>query len=298
MSCQSGQTECAGTCVDTSSNRSHCGSCGTSCGAGEVCSSGSCEVSCQSGQTNCSGSCVDTSSNPDHCGACGNTCSQSQACLGGACEALADLEVLIFHDVNKFSGGSHPAELAADDRNWPHTTVFEDGSSFETEYNSQSWDLVVIDASTYSLPSEVETIAENRANNQARLIFTYYDLDANSALQTALEVNADSYSNPETLVPTSGASVNFFTYEQTFPDPLNNTDDFVDNGDYLTTTSGGEVVITGNNASRGVAALTNNQSSLVLGFLPPDFANVDGDSDGMTDLTEMYVNMYVWFLNN
>src|SRR5690606_27522739 len=31
-----------GTCIDTTSNASHCGTCGHACGAGEICTSGSC----------------------------------------------------------------------------------------------------------------------------------------------------------------------------------------------------------------------------------------------------------------
>jgi hypothetical protein len=86
LSCQSGMTDCGGSCVDLQSNRAHCGSCGDACAAGEVCSGGACELSCQSGMTDCGGNCVDLDSDRAHCGGCGNACAAGEVCSGGACE--------------------------------------------------------------------------------------------------------------------------------------------------------------------------------------------------------------------
>jgi len=47
--CQAGQVPCTGVCVDTLTDASNCGGCGTACGLGEQCISGSCE--CPAGQT-------------------------------------------------------------------------------------------------------------------------------------------------------------------------------------------------------------------------------------------------------
>jgi hypothetical protein len=44
-SCPSGQTNCNGNCVDTSSDSQNCGSCGNACAQGESCVSGSCSPS-------------------------------------------------------------------------------------------------------------------------------------------------------------------------------------------------------------------------------------------------------------
>lgn len=41
-SCSPGQTDCEGGCVDVTRHPSHCGECGRPCGAGSVCSEGSC----------------------------------------------------------------------------------------------------------------------------------------------------------------------------------------------------------------------------------------------------------------
>ncbi|MDO9326787.1 MAG: Stigma-specific protein, Stig1 [Methanoregula sp.] len=41
-SCQSGQTRCDGSCIDTQSNSQHCGACGNVCNTSEPCSVGKC----------------------------------------------------------------------------------------------------------------------------------------------------------------------------------------------------------------------------------------------------------------
>ena len=48
-------TNCSGVCTNLQNDISNCGTCGTKCKAGEVCTSEKCELSCQSGLTDCSG---------------------------------------------------------------------------------------------------------------------------------------------------------------------------------------------------------------------------------------------------
>jgi len=84
-SCSAGQTACDGTCVDTSTSPSNCGSCGNICSTGQVCDLGSCSDSCSGGKTNCDGACVDTTSDPTHCGDCATVCGSNDACSGGSC---------------------------------------------------------------------------------------------------------------------------------------------------------------------------------------------------------------------
>ncbi len=294
LDCPSGQTACSGNCIDTSTNRDHCGGCGNACGATETCTGGNCQSTCASHETSCSSECVDTSSHRSHCGSCGNACSGHDVCTGGSCEE-ASLSVLIYHDGPDFEGGNHPAELAATTLGWSPTVVYEQGPTFQTFYNSQSWDIVVIDASVATFPPEVGTVAENRAGSNAPLIFNFYGLDGNSSLKSALGVGTTTYGNPQPVSPATGASVDFFNYEESIPSPLSSTGaGLIDNGDFLTLSAGGEIVMVEPQDTKGLAAVTNNQSSLVLGFLPLDFANLDADGDSMTDMTELYLNILLW----
>ena len=52
----SGQQNCDGTCIDTSSNINNCGSCGNACGSGQSCSNGTCMGSATGGTTGSGGS--------------------------------------------------------------------------------------------------------------------------------------------------------------------------------------------------------------------------------------------------
>ncbi|MEZ4248657.1 MAG: hypothetical protein R3B99_10495 [Polyangiales bacterium] len=61
----------------------HCGACGVSCGAGNICLDGECVCS-GAGDERCDGACVDVSSSPFHCGGCGNLC-EGRECIDGAC---------------------------------------------------------------------------------------------------------------------------------------------------------------------------------------------------------------------
>jgi len=80
-----GETRCGDACVDLQTDPANCGTCGTACGDGEVCSGGECGPEpCRSGETRCADVCVDTTADPSNCGACGNVCGTG-ACVDGAC---------------------------------------------------------------------------------------------------------------------------------------------------------------------------------------------------------------------
>jgi hypothetical protein len=79
---------CSGECVDTATNRSHCGACGKQCLGGQSCVNGQCTFSsivCPIGQTNCSGVCVNLQTDKNNCGACGTRCGLGRVCRAGKC---------------------------------------------------------------------------------------------------------------------------------------------------------------------------------------------------------------------
>jgi len=85
--CVQSQKACGDECVDTQVNWRHCGGCGKSCKANQVCSSGSCLPKCPPLTPNqCFGGCFDLKMSPRHCGKCGNICIQGQACVDGKCQ--------------------------------------------------------------------------------------------------------------------------------------------------------------------------------------------------------------------
>jgi len=96
-------TDCAGACVNTSTDPKNCGSCGIDCG-GNICKAGVCDpCNCPDALICCGGSCVDPQSDNNNCGACGNvcdtksglTCENGLCCIGGWANcsgACVDLE--------------------------------------------------------------------------------------------------------------------------------------------------------------------------------------------------------------
>lgn len=86
--CLSG-ANCDGVCVQLATDGAHCGACGVSCTAGQVCSGGQCAVSCAAPLAACGAGvtmhCADLRSDPTSCGSCGHACADGQLCAGGSC---------------------------------------------------------------------------------------------------------------------------------------------------------------------------------------------------------------------
>ncbi|MBN9167384.1 MAG: hypothetical protein J0I07_41030, partial [Myxococcales bacterium] len=83
-SCSAGLVDCAGSCVDTATDRRHCSACGATCSGSDVCIGGKC--SCPVGKERCGPSCVHLASDPLNCGACGVRCDgTTPVCNAGVC---------------------------------------------------------------------------------------------------------------------------------------------------------------------------------------------------------------------
>jgi len=75
---------CSGACFNLAKDANHCGACGKSCSASEICAAGQC-VGCPADRTQCKEQCADLTSDPFNCGGCGKACAGSQTCVAGAC---------------------------------------------------------------------------------------------------------------------------------------------------------------------------------------------------------------------
>ncbi|NOY93578.1 MAG: hypothetical protein GXP55_20530 [Deltaproteobacteria bacterium] len=96
--CDIGELCCSLSCVRPDNDPAHCGGCDVVCGAGEVCSAGSCAPACDPGLSLCAGRCVDLTSDPSHCGRCGGFCT-SGICVDSSCEsATGGHLVVVGHD--------------------------------------------------------------------------------------------------------------------------------------------------------------------------------------------------------
>ncbi|MBK8692904.1 MAG: hypothetical protein IPN17_11565 [Deltaproteobacteria bacterium] len=83
--CTAGQSFCGTGCVDTNTDNTNCGTCGTVCAAGQSCQVGLCRRSCSAGQSLCGDVCSTLDSDPANCGSCGAACPAGQMCSAGRC---------------------------------------------------------------------------------------------------------------------------------------------------------------------------------------------------------------------
>lgn len=115
-------TRCAGECVDTASDRRHCGGCGYSCRAGFACVDGQCSDACASGFLSCNGECVDPQTDARFCGAsldcagsnAGRACSRVEQCVNGLCAYFESphSEVTPYASASEFQPISVPRPVA------------------------------------------------------------------------------------------------------------------------------------------------------------------------------------------
>ncbi len=90
IDCPSGMTDCGGTCVDLSTDRDHCGACGTACAIHEICSAGACYRRCDPGEGFCDGACRHIIDDPAYCGDCTTSCASTEVCSLGVCRSDCD----------------------------------------------------------------------------------------------------------------------------------------------------------------------------------------------------------------
>ena len=180
-----------------------------------------------------------------------------------------------------------------------HTVVTSTSADFNTKSDAGGFNLVIIDSASNNFPTGMDTRLSTWVGAGNRLIFAYWDLDASTTLQTALGVSTSSFNTVRPIHAATTAPVNFFTTPRTLPSPLTGTDSYLDDGDVLTLTSGGFIAATFDApGGAGAIAVTRANRVIVNGFLPPEFADRDGDSDGIKDMRELYENEIVWVLTH
>lgn len=83
--CSSGLTDCNGACVDTNTDGSNCGSCGSQCGYLEACVAGTCQPSCTPASEMCNGRDDDCDGMVDDGAFCPSNPNEQGACVQGTC---------------------------------------------------------------------------------------------------------------------------------------------------------------------------------------------------------------------
>ncbi|MBW2421610.1 MAG: trypsin-like peptidase domain-containing protein [Deltaproteobacteria bacterium] len=157
-------------------------------------------------------------------------------------------------------------------------------SNFVSLMQSQSWDLVVMDFPSDKPSGNWQTEVIDHINAGGRFVISYWDLDADPALQSALEVGT-------TADQTSGTATTFaWTGDDIWSVPNNLTGGFMgdghdhygDKGDLLSTvgasTAQGGFVAAPTTTDASVV-LGSNERTVTIGYLIEDLNNDDSGND-------------------
>lgn len=113
--CREGTTLCGNSCIDTQTDRGHCGGCGVVCSAltnaTVACVGGACTFVCTTGFADCNGVRVDgcersVANDRSNCGACGRACGAGMACAGMTCQCQNSSDLVC--DGQCIRGGGSP----------------------------------------------------------------------------------------------------------------------------------------------------------------------------------------------
>ncbi|MBN1337448.1 MAG: putative metal-binding motif-containing protein [Deltaproteobacteria bacterium] len=212
-----------------------------------------------------------------------------------SCLLCSDLSVLTYCDGYSSSSDGY-GNQAADDLS--ATAVATDtGSAFASYYDDATWDIIIIDVSANDIPSEVSSRITTQIDSGGIVLFSYWDLDGDTSLQSTLDVTVvRSFSTPLPLYPNSGATL--WDLYESLPESIASTsDDWLDNGDVVESAGSTESETlayfdaTGSEAS---VVATYAGQVLVNGFLPLDFDGADDDDDGLYDMRELFANEIIW----
>ncbi len=107
VACPAGTVRCGMNCVDLSTDRLNCGTCGNYCYDNEL----------SGGTTCCSGSCTNLQADENNCGTCGNACGENQRCIGGMCTLIPSGSVEISCRLGQTACGMTCTDLDSDESN-------------------------------------------------------------------------------------------------------------------------------------------------------------------------------------
>ena len=170
--------------------------------------------------------------------------------------------------------------------------VIDDGTSFGARFDAGGFDLLVVDSASDNLEVDATSRIVSWIGGGNPIIFAHWDLDAESTLRAALEVATVSFTTIREVHRPTTPAIDLFNYSEIVPTPLVGMDTVSDDGDALTPTGTGSVVLGRFDRPDGDIAilLTRGGTAIVNGFMPYDFLSQDADRDGVIDMVELYVN--------
>ena len=172
-----------------------------------------------------------------------------------------------------------------------YTTIRGDFATVLTKLAEGGFDLIVVDAPNAPLPAGLDAKLIDWMKGGGRLILSHWQLDLQPALTAELGVTATKY-NVVRPIYKNASGVDLFSTPASVPSPINGTGTtFGVHG--FTFAVAAPSALAGrvdSDSGDGSIAITHGGKVIVNGFLPADFANVDSDADGKTDVQELFEN--------
>jgi hypothetical protein len=219
------------------------------------------------------------------------TCISGYTGDGRACTPVAmGGSVLIFDDTSETLADDAATALGMT------AMVTTAEAAFTTAYDAGGWSVVVVDCALNNLPPGVDTRVRGFPASGGRVLFAYWDLDANAALASALGVStAGEYTTPRSVYADPASPAALFTLRETVPSPLTGTDRVSDDGDVIVPGVGGFLAARLDSAAgAGAIGVTFGGRVIVMGFTPYNSNMTNADGDALPDMRELWTNMLVY----
>jgi hypothetical protein len=250
----------------------------TACDDGVMCTVDTCDPS------------MDCMSMPDDA-ACGGS-----ACATTVCDPLLDCQ-LSDGVVLVFNGGGAPTPESAVTSLGYTTILAFDEASFVTAFDAGGFDAVVFDVpSVFSpVPPAVQTRLDTWVNAGERLIFGFWGLESDAAMQATLDVAVTaSFGAPLPIHPDPASPVDLFGMPEMITPPIMYADIWGDNGDEIALAGPGFIAGRFNDpiAGSGAILVTHDDRVVTNGFIIGEIGAdaVDTDADGVNDGEELLRN--------
>lgn len=205
------------------------------------------------------------------------------ASLALTVSGLANAGILYYVDANNGLVDSALTDLGL-------TYSITSHSNFLTDFNSQSWDMVIIDTAGSGISTSNTTAIDNYINSGGKSIISHYFYNGNSALSSAYDVAVTSSFSSPLDVHLWDTSHEIFTGVTGMFDY---SDSAGDNGDRFSAINGAQAL------AGFTPSITSNDAAIVLGNGGNTIANgwLFWDADINPNNTKLISNQVEYLLN-
>lgn len=208
---------------------------------------------------------------------------------------IAVSDVLVYSDDYPMSPSSRYVIVALDSLGINYTHFSDDPSGFGSALISQPWDLVIVDHCNYYSIGNYWTELEEYVHNGGLLILSTFDVDGSDSEPTTLWSTLGVHWTSDMLYPEPvyrwAPSHPLFTFPNTVEDLSLYTEEYYDDGDHVTATTGTPVAGFSPSITEGFSAIVigNAYPTILFSFILDEFRN-DEDNDGTLDTIELWEN--------